>query len=304
VVCRDHLYPDVRGGDIGCGIALFDPGLPRRKFRLDRAVKRLSELKSLSDIEIEADFEEPCPIRDFGSIGGGNHFAEFQVIQEAADQKAAEELGLTEGQVLLLIHTGSRGFGQTILEAFNRETGYESSDPQYRDYLERHREALIWAARNRRGAAAKIQDYLNLGSSLRLVSDQPHNFVENHEGLLYHRKGAVSALNGPAVIAGSRGAFSYLVQPLPSELSGYSVSHGAGRKWARSMCRERLSKKKSRNDLSRTDLGSWVVCQDTELLYQEAPQAYKNIEDVINVLSEHSLIKVLAVLKPVLTYKG
>jgi release factor H-coupled RctB family protein len=70
------------------------------------------------------------------------------------------------------------------------------------------------------------------------------------------------------------------------------------------MCRERLTKKKGKIDLTRTDLNSRVVCQDKELLYQEAPQSYKNIQQVINSLLERSLIKVIAVLRPLLTYKG
>ncbi|MDR1309900.1 MAG: RNA ligase RtcB family protein [Deltaproteobacteria bacterium] len=302
---RGHVYPYLIGGDIGCGMALFDPSIPRRRFRPERAARILSGLSGLGSASPPEGFGEPCPIRDFGSIGGGNHFVEFQAIEEVADQGALDLMGLEPGQVLVLVHSGSRGFGQEILEAFARETGYGAAEPEAKAYLGQHDRAVAWAARNRQAAAGNVVSALGLGGEPRLVLDHPHNHIEEHGGLLVHRKGAVSALRGPAVIAGSRGSFSYLVRPCPdSAQAGHSISHGAGRKWARSACRGRLSKKLGKDDLRRTALGSLVVCRDAELLFQEAPQAYKDIREVINVLVGHRLLTVLAVLRPLLTFKG
>jgi release factor H-coupled RctB family protein len=56
-------------------------------------------------------------------------------------------------------------------------------------------------------------------------------------------------------------------------------------------------------DLVRTDLGGRVICEDRELLYDEAPQAYKDIERVIADLEAAGLVAVIAVLAPQLTYK-
>jgi release factor H-coupled RctB family protein len=89
----------------------------------------------------------------------------------------------------------------------------------------------------------------------------------------------------------------------PGERSAYSLAHGAGRKWSRTDSRARLEKRYSAKDLARTELGSHVICENKELLYQEAPQAYKNITTVIDDLVQAGLIEVVAILKPLITYK-
>lgn len=106
------------------------------------------------------------------------------------------------------------------------------------------------------------------------------------------------------MIPGSRGALSYVVAPVnPSPQSAYSLAHGAGRKWSRADSRGRLEKRFSPKDLTRTALGSAVICEDKALLYEEAPQAYKNIQIVIDDLVQAGLAEVLATMKPVVTYK-
>ena len=99
-------------------------------------------------------------------------------------------------------------------------------------------------------------------------------------------------------------ARTYVVLPTdPREHSAFSLAHGAGRKWARSDTRARLEKRFKAKDLSRTELGSYVICEDKQLLYEEAPQAYKNITTVIDDLVREDLAEVVAVLKPLVTYK-
>ena len=86
--------------------------------------------------------------------------------------------------------------------------------------------------------------------------------------------------------------------------SGWSLAHGAGRKIARSTA---LAAGKSKyplvKELSTTALGSRVVCEDKELMYEEVPEAYKEIESVIADLVEARLCEVIAVMRPVLSYK-
>jgi release factor H-coupled RctB family protein len=79
--------------------------------------------------------------------------------------------------------------------------------------------------------------------------------------------------------------------------------HGAGRKWNRSSCKGKLKRKYTAESLTHTSLGSAVICDDKELLYEEAPQAYKNIEAIIGYLQSEDLIKVIATCRPVITYK-
>ena len=106
------------------------------------------------------------------------------------------------------------------------------------------------------------------------------------------------------IIAGSRGSLSYLVMPTEhTQKSNYSLAHGAGRKWERSSAEAKLRNRYTKADLTRTSIGSRVLCRDSKLLYEEAPQAYKNIDVVIDDLVEAGLATVVATFCPILTYK-
>ncbi|MBI2876958.1 MAG: RtcB family protein, partial [Candidatus Tectomicrobia bacterium] len=119
-----------------------------------------------------------------------------------------------------------------------------------------------------------------------------------------HRKGAVDSAEGATVIAGSRASLSYLVLPQgDQEICTGSLTHGAGRKWRRSDCKGRLRSRYRPEELIYTELGSRVICEDKELLYEEAPQAYKNIEVVVKDLQDADLIQIVATFRPVITYK-
>jgi release factor H-coupled RctB family protein len=107
------------------------------------------------------------------------------------------------------------------------------------------------------------------------------------------------------IIPGSRGALTYIVAPSEdSAIAMDSLSHGAGRKWIRSLCKGRLMNKCDKYAIRETKLKSVTVCHDVNLLYEEAPEAYKGIEHIIDALIEHGLCKVIATLQPLLTFKA
>ena len=81
------------------------------------------------------------------------------------------------------------------------------------------------------------------------------------------------------------------------------MPHGAGRKWARSEARLRMRERFSVPELAQTGIGGRVICEERELLYEEAPAAYKNIEAVIQDLVDAGLASVIATFRPLLTYK-
>lgn len=128
------------------------------------------------------------------------------------------------------------------------------------------------------------------------------------EGEVYlHRKGAAPTDRGPVLIPGSRGAFSYLVLPNPpnsTSKSGWSLAHGAGRRLARNAARVGgKAQHPDAKELLITNLQSRVVCDDKGLLYEERPEAYKDAACVISDLVESGLCRMIAVMKPILTYK-
>lgn len=308
------LYPALVGNDIGCGIGLWQTGLSARNRRLETWADRLRGLDRPWDGGspefLAARGIAPGPQdHALGTIGGGNHFAELQQLESVAHPDACEGLGLQPGALCLCVHSGSRGLGEAILrEHVDRHgfAGLSEGTPEAAAYLARHDQARHWASANREVIATRILECLRTEGT-RLL-DLSHNWVERVDlagtsGWL-HRKGAAPSTQGPVVIPGSRGAFTYLVRPLhPSGKSGYSLAHGAGRKWSRSDSRGRLEKRFTARDLTRTELGSQVICEDKELLYEEAPQAYKNINVVIQDLVDAGLAEVLAILRPVITYK-
>jgi len=299
------LYPHLIGNDIGCGMGLFETNCTMRKFKQERFVTRLNNIRALEDLPCDNPFLEESPIYDLGTIGSGNHFAEFQTVEKIFDQETFDALDIDTNQLLLLIHSGSRGYGQRILSEFLDFDGLQADSERANAYLDKHNDALLWAQRNRGLVAEKLVSHLGYDREVRPILDCRHNFLELQGDTFIHRKGAVSALGGPVIVPGSRGSLTYILQPAEdTELSAHSLSHGAGRKWARSLCKSRIRDKYDRDSIRQTKLGGRTVCHDTDLLYQEAPEAYKNIEHVIAALLEHNLCCVIATMRPLITYKG
>lgn len=308
-----RIYPALVGNDIGCGMALWRTGIAAAKPRLDKLEKRLGSIDAPLD-ESWHDYADSLGLPQtghehaLGTIGGGNHFAELLQIDECHEDDALLALGLDRKHLLLLVHSGSRGLGEAILrEQVDRfgHLGLQEGSADFDAYLARHATALRFAQANRELIARRmLARWQDEGEA---VLDLNHNLVARATvsgvaGWL-HRKGAAPADQGVVVIPGSRGDFSYLVQPVASEASLWSLAHGAGRKWMRSECRERLAKRFTAAQLGRTALGSRVICDDRNLIFEEAPEAYKPVDSVINALKSAGLVRVLARLKPLLTYK-
>lgn len=316
----NKLYPALVGNDIGCGMSFWQTSMKVSKVNADKWAKRLTHIEAPLDDSWQTLVEgrksdkqiSTCEFDiALGTIGGGNHFAEFQIIDEIYDTHAAETLQLDKSRVQLLVHSGSRGLGQSILvdqvSRFNHD-GLADTDSACVDYLKHHDEALRWAELNRELITLRFMDALRAEGQC--ILDVNHNIVSRQvingsQGWL-HRKGATPSDKGYVVIPGSRGDYSFLVKPLPFEhvtINLLSLAHGAGRKWKRGECQGRLSHKYKREDLYRTDFGSRVICGNKELLYDEAPQAYKSCESIISDLVDAGLIELVARLKPVLTFK-
>lgn len=308
-----RFYPALVGNDIGCGMSLFQTEMKKSKVNLDKLEKQLSEMQDHAPLPwLEASVPQEMKSHDFmlslSSIGGGNHFAEFQVIDEILHPELFEQSGLSKQKLLLLVHSGSRGLGQSILRQHVEEhshEGLEESMDDAKKYLQAHQNALNYAQLNRRLIGLRMMQQIKTTGELRL--DINHNLVERCtfggiDGWL-HRKGATPSDRGLVIIPGSRGDYSYLVAPQPNEICLNSLAHGAGRKWMRTECKGRLSHRYTPVQLSKTALGSRVICANKQLIYEEAPQSYKSIDTVIESMVNIGVIKVVARLKPVITYK-
>lgn len=313
-----RIYPALVGNDIGCGMSLWQTNTKLAKLNVDKLAKRLSDVEQpldeswhtlISERKHELAITQTGFDSALGTIGGGNHFAEFQAIEEVFDQQALLALGLQPKQLQLLVHSGSRGLGQAILVkhiAEHNHDGLEVVSDAFTDYMAKHDEALRWAQLNRELIARRFLQVIRAGGEQ--VLDVNHNLVSQSQiagqADWLHRKGATPSDQGAVMIPGSRGDYSYLVKPTAEQnVNLRSLAHGAGRKWKRGECQGRLSHKFKKEDLYRTAFGSRVICNDKTLLYDEAPQAYKDCQTVIDDLVDAGLVTVIAKLKPVLTFK-
>lgn len=313
-VTNDVIYPHVIGGDIGCGMGLFKTSLLRREVKLDRWASLRFNLEHAWD-EDAGDFLaaydlDPTELDSaLGTIGGGNHFAELQAVEQVLDAAALKEIGIGKEQLVVLVHSGSRGLGEALLREFAVEhhgNGVPADSFAAQEYLRGHDFAVRWARANRELIARRF--VAKLGAEAECVWDGCHNSISacesGGETVWVHRKGAVDTGTSAVVIPGSRGSLSYLVKPIGyGTRHAWSLAHGAGRKWARSETRLRMRERFGVMELVQTPLGGRVICEERDLLYEEAPAAYKNIEAVIADLVDAGLVSVIATFRPLLTYK-
>lgn len=100
------IYPALIGSDIGCGMGFWQTDISLSKLSIDKLERRISNIdRPISQGEY-----------NLGTIGGGNHFAELQKVSQIVDKALFEQSALNSKQLFLLVHTGSRGLGQAILQ--------------------------------------------------------------------------------------------------------------------------------------------------------------------------------------------
>lgn len=307
------IHPALIGDDIGCGMSLFKVDI-----KSNMSTKQIKSMSNLLNLENGEDvvgtfdkssldkYKKKLPLdfltKSIGTIGRGNHFAELQIVEKIYNQELANQYSIDQNWMYLTVHSGSRGFGDAILNAHHNEViGIE-------EYKELHQIALSWATYNRDTIARRF--CYQIGSNqMEKIAEIFHNFYEECDGQIIHRKGSAPCEMGNLiVIPGSRGALTYVVCPLKSDIShGYSVSHGAGRKVSRAKAVDIMnnSDDKDKNiKLNSNEFGdNVVICENKDLFCEEAPFAYKDIHTVIEDLVELGLVEIVMSLRPVITYK-
>ncbi|MEO9877208.1 MAG: RNA ligase RtcB family protein [Anderseniella sp.] len=310
VLC-DRIFPQLIGNDIGCGMSLFALDMPRRKLNLYKAAKKLRAVHGLwngnaGEYLQSAGLSDDLHPLSLGSIGGGNHFCEVQGVSEIFDENCAQAIGISKSDVLLLVHSGSRSLGAEVFSSVQDSLpdGLDAGSNAARLYLQQHDEAVIWARLNRQVIAERAASALKTG--IRLIADSPHNLVEVYDGHYLHRKGAAKADIPLVPLAGSRDSLSYLLKPAGKISSAYlSLSHGAGRKYdRRSMLGRAGGTKSEREKLTRNSFGGHIVCEDKQLLIEEAPTAYKESSQVLEELLAAELATSVVSLAPLVTFKN
>ncbi len=270
-----------------------------------------------------------------GTLGAGNHFLE---VQEVSDVFEENPWGVKEpGQVMVMVHCGSRGLGHQVAtdylkiqEQAVRKYKIWLPDPQLvcspvnsqegQDFFAAMKAAVNYSFTNRAVMTKWIRETFErvFGKSwedmgMQTVYALAHNIVKLEEHtvngekrkLYVHRKGATRSFPGQAVlIAGSMGTSSYLLKGTETAMQKTfgSSAHGAGRAMSRHAAIRKFWGGKVKEDLARQG----ITAQSThpKVLSEEAPQAYKDIEAVIDSAHGSGISLKVARLVPMGVAKG
>jgi tRNA-splicing ligase RtcB (3'-phosphate/5'-hydroxy nucleic acid ligase) len=287
-----------------------------------------------------------------GSLGSGNHFLEIQKVDKIINERAAKAMGINEpGQLTILIHCGSRGFGHQVCSDYLRiseialkKYGTKLIDRELacvpnessegRNYRNAMYSALNFAWCNRemithwtRKTFEKVFNMNEQQLDMKLVYDVAHNIAkverykidgEGMRDLVIHRKGATRAfpagmdeipakyrgIGQPVIIPGSMGTASWILigSKKSLDLSFGSTAHGAGRTMSRSAAKRSHTAEEVRSRLESRRI--YVKALTKDGLVEETPEAYKDVDAVVDVSDSLGIATKVARLIPIGVIKG
>ena len=299
----------------------------------------LKNIESNGSLETENGVSERAMARGLkalGTLGSGNHFLELQTVQSIED---GNPHGLFEGQVMCMIHSGSRGLGHQVCTDHvreledkyrnrggtwhNEEWGFEIQDRQLaaapihsregQSYLDAMNGAANFAFANRSALTHRLRQALaaEFEVETKLLYDVCHNIakIETHDidgrscSCCVHRKGATRAMPGqPVLVPGDMGTGSWLLEGVAGNRAFSSSCHGAGRMLSRSEAKKKIDGNAIKKDLE--SRGIRVHANTPNILSEEAPDAYKDVDEVIRLSNSAGLTKPIARLSPLAVIKG
>jgi tRNA-splicing ligase RtcB len=279
---------------------------------------------------------------EMGTLGSGNHYLEVQEITAVYDAETAGVFGLAQGDIVVMIHCGSRGLGHQIGTDYLKRmaiaaAGYGIALPDRElacapinsevgeEYLGAMRAAINCALANRQiltHLVRRVFADLLPQSRLPLLYDVSHNTckVEEHRKrrLFVHRKGATRAFGPahpevpeplraagqPVLIGGSMGTGSYvLAGTRESEALAFSSAcHGAGRAMSRHQALRTWRGRAVVDELAAR--GILIRSPSMRGVAEEAPEAYKDVSAVVDAADAAGLARKVARLEPLVCIKG
>jgi tRNA-splicing ligase RtcB len=334
VATKGVIVPNMVGVDIGCGVAAIPLALEAKALTEDILKKIIGGAREVipvgfshhekpqysviygdapKDIEVVAQHLEKSKYQ-LGTLGGGNHFIEIQ-----ADN---------EGQVWLMVHSGSRNLGKQVADHFNKKAkqlnekyfssvnstvdlAFLPTDTQEgQDYLRAMNFCLEFARANREMMIDRLFEmvaYILGAAQPKGFINVHHNYaaLENHFGsnVWVHRKGATKAQKGDiCLIPGSMGTATYVAVGEGNPDSFMSCSHGAGRVMSRTKANETISIEQADKSSEGVVFGRWGTDRKGRAGVSECPLAYKNIEDVMG--NQEDLVRPAYKLRPLAVMKG
>ncbi|MBU2576705.1 MAG: RtcB family protein [Nanoarchaeota archaeon] len=274
-----------------------------------------------------------------GSLGAGNHFLDVLIVDEIFDKEVAKVFGLEKGQVVMLIHCGSRGLGHQVasdyIKLMDEKYGHPDFDRELvnapikselgKKYLSAMACAANFAFANKQLITHWIREDMKHyfpHFKAEVVYDICHNIAkfEKFDGkeILVMRKGATRSfgpgrkeipsdyrkVGQPVLIPGSMGTPSYvLVGTKEAEEKSFgSTAHGAGRVRSRTEAHRKMSFEDAKTDMAKR--GIFVEFGGKKGMVEESPFSYKDIDEVVRVSDEAGIGKKVVRLVPKLVIIG
>ncbi len=272
-----------------------------------------------------------------GTLGSGNHFIEIDVVESIAEPEIAKAFGLEVGQVVVLIHTGSRGLGYQVCDDYLHSmlrNAPKLPDRQLscaplksdaaKEYMSAMAAAANFAFANRSMITANVREAFEAifgRPDLSLLYDCCHNIakIEEVEGrkLCVHRKGATRALppgdqrlpdqfkssGQPIIVPGDMGTCSYILAGDHGSSETFnSACHGAGRQLSRNQAKKRAQGRNLFEELKRQNVTAMAASNKT--LAEEMPEAYKDVNDVVQTMAGAGVVRIVAKVRPMAVIKG
>ncbi|MCD4739830.1 RtcB family protein [archaeon] len=282
--------------------------------------------------------------KQVGTLGSGNHYLEVQYVDEIFNEKAAKAYGLFQDQIIVSIHCGSRALGHQIgtdylkfLEEATKKYGIQIADrelvcapfqsPEGQQYFSAVKAGMNCAFANRQVLAHLTRNVFStvLGlkySEIPMFYDIAHNTckLEEHKGkkLVVHRKGSTRAfgpgrkeipkayrqVGQPVLVGGTMGTSSYILHGTKAgmEETFGSACHGAGRAMSRTKAKKKWCGESILQQLSKK--GIIIKGHSRAGLAEEAPGAYKDVDEVINIMHLTGIAEKVVKVKPLVCIKG
>jgi tRNA-splicing ligase RtcB len=285
--------------------------------------------------------------KQVATLGSGNHFLEVQYVDEIFDKQAAKAFGIEEeGQVMLMIHCGSRGLGHQVCSDYLREMEHTfpeivqslpdreliyapAKHPMAKKYFGAMAAAanFAWCNRHIIGHQSRIAfNEIFPKAKLETIYDVAHNIakIETHNidgkpvKVYMHRKGATRAfgpgnpeipkayrkVGQPIIIPGSMGTASYVLvgTEKAEEISFASTAHGAGREMSRHEALRHWTGEGIKKELESKKI--FIKSASWKGIAEEAPGAYKDIDEVVEVSHQAGIGNKVARLRPIGVIKG
>ncbi len=282
--------------------------------------------------------------KQIGTLGSGNHYLEVQYVDEIFDEEAAKVYGLEKDQILVSIHCGSRALGHQIgtdyiveLEKASRKYNipikekelvcapFQSEEGQ--KYFSAVNAGINCAFANRQALAHLTRKGFNTvfgtaDEDVETFYEIGHNTckLEKHDGkeLLVHRKGATRAfgpgrdevpekyrsVGQPVLVGGTMGTCSYILHGTQKGMDDTfgSACHGAGRVMSRVQAKKQFWGETIIKELEQK--GIIIKGHSKAGVSEEAPGAYKDVTEVVNVMHESGIAKKVVKVKPLISIKG